>query len=391
MVICTKGLVGAVKKCLIDLRLLDFFGEVYGNVGGDAYGETPFDKSVAQEQILPQEARLLGAPQQGAWRTKAELIARLLSQRRLRPQQAVLVEDDPEEIRKANGTCRTYFVREAQGVTLEDLSALVQMTVSDGVDSGDLQGRGPCNGVHAGSDGAIPRGPQRQNSGSGSAIGMGYTDSDREHRGLPPAPPGVPERHSVHSERRSGGEPRFPVPPPPPPPRSRAPSDGRRQPPWNNAGGSGGSSGSRPASGEANPLVASGAAVTGGQQARPGMGLRSSSVPVNQPLRGGGGGAGGGGGVLGGLSASALAGLCGFGSFASKEGQTPPPHSSPAVAQERSALPQASDRGSAAMSQERSFPPPLRRGQPPRPSGNSYNGGRDMNGVRLVSCRAELS
>jgi hypothetical protein len=47
LVICTKGLAGAVRKCLADVDLLSFFSEVYGNVGNN-YGETPYDQELAR-------------------------------------------------------------------------------------------------------------------------------------------------------------------------------------------------------------------------------------------------------------------------------------------------------------------------------------------------------
>lgn len=127
LVICTKGLVGAAQKCLSDLHLLDFFSKVYGNIGSAAYGETSYDRAAADAELRLEERILLGTPTAGAWRGKAELIARMLSKRRLRKEQAVLVEDDPEEIRKAAHICRTHWVREAAGMTTADFAALRRM------------------------------------------------------------------------------------------------------------------------------------------------------------------------------------------------------------------------------------------------------------------------
>lgn len=132
MMICTKGLVGAAKKCLSDLRLLEFFSEVYGNIGGDAYGSTDYDKAVAGSEPTAEERGFLGTRESAGWRSKADLITRMLSSRRLGREQVVLVEDDAEEIRKAAPVCRTHFVRDGGGLQGEDLLALRRMVGGEG-------------------------------------------------------------------------------------------------------------------------------------------------------------------------------------------------------------------------------------------------------------------
>jgi len=290
LMICTKGLVGAVKKCLTDLRLLDFFSEVYGNVGGDAYGETAYDRAAASSEIGAVERTLLGSQSQGGWRTKAELIARLLAQRRLRPQQGVLVEDDPEEIRKATGACKTYWVREAEGLTTADLAALLRLTEPEG--AGGATGRDP----------AVVTTPPSL----GTACGPGARRLQPLPRpplgGTPDRPPsglsgGTPDRHP--GEFGGGTPDRHP---------GGFGGGGTldRRP---NFGLGGGGSGSRPGSGERvnSSLMAGAAAVAlgkGSPQARQ-VG-RSCSMPID-PYRSGRGilaslGAGGlGGGGLGDL------------------------------------------------------------------------------------------
>jgi len=126
MVICTKGLVGAVRKCLEDLDLQHYFTEVYGNVG-DNYGSSPYDNDVAKMPEREDLRRLLGSSTQSNWQSKAKLIARLMQKDRLSNHQVVLVEDDPEEIRKASRVCQTLFVKEAKGMTLEHFKALHAM------------------------------------------------------------------------------------------------------------------------------------------------------------------------------------------------------------------------------------------------------------------------
>eukprot|EP00931_Biecheleriopsis_adriatica_P052019 TRINITY_DN30216_c0_g1_i1.p1 TRINITY_DN30216_c0_g1~~TRINITY_DN30216_c0_g1_i1.p1 ORF type:complete len:370 (-),score=69.41 TRINITY_DN30216_c0_g1_i1:76-1185(-) len=186
LVICTKGLIGTVRQCLLDLDMLSFFSEVYGNFGGDTYGQTAYDKQVAKLAPTEQEVQLLGTPQQASWGTKPELIARLMRERRLRREQAVIVEDDPEEIRRATPVCRTVWVKEAQGMTLKELEALQRMTVPEAGSSrgrgGDVDVKDPRSGYVDYVAGA----PDRRNS-SGDRGGhlnwSGGSNGKREVRG----------------------------------------------------------------------------------------------------------------------------------------------------------------------------------------------------------------
>lgn len=126
LVICTKGLVGTVRKCLQDIGLLGFFSEVYGNIG-DNYGVTPYDQDVARAKPSSKELAYVSTPDKAAWKSKDKLILLLANRAGLSRDQAVLVEDDPEEIRRANLVCRTMFVKEAAGMTPRHCAALLQL------------------------------------------------------------------------------------------------------------------------------------------------------------------------------------------------------------------------------------------------------------------------
>ncbi|CAK0816096.1 unnamed protein product, partial [Prorocentrum cordatum] len=76
LIICTKGLVGPVKKCLLDLDLLQHFSEVYGNIGSN-YGLLAYDREASTAQT-PALAELLGRPDQASWGTKDRLISLLM-------------------------------------------------------------------------------------------------------------------------------------------------------------------------------------------------------------------------------------------------------------------------------------------------------------------------
>lgn len=130
LIICTKGLIGVVKKCLHDLDLLHYFNEVYGN-RGNTYDMTAYDKHVAEEKSSANAEfrHFLGRMDQTGWGTKDQLISRLMKRGGLLFEQCAFVEDDPEEIRRAKDVCMTLFLKEARGMTPEDCASLLRMAV----------------------------------------------------------------------------------------------------------------------------------------------------------------------------------------------------------------------------------------------------------------------
>lgn len=136
LIICTKGFVGPVRFSLERLGLFPYFSQIYGHIG-DTYGATPFDKQVAEEQH-PELQALLGERWQEQWTSKDQLAVSLMRQKGLNADQVVLVEDDPQEIRKARSVCRTLLVKEARGLTSSQLEQLVCFS------KGEVPGRSGC-------------------------------------------------------------------------------------------------------------------------------------------------------------------------------------------------------------------------------------------------------
>lgn len=134
IVICTKGLVGPVRLALDRLEMLPFFSQIYGHIG-ETYGAMPFDKEVAQEQ-KPELQAMLGERWQAQWSSKDQLASNLMRQRGLTADQVILVEDDPQEVRKAKAVCRTLLVKEARGLTPSQLEQLIRCS------KGEVPGRG---------------------------------------------------------------------------------------------------------------------------------------------------------------------------------------------------------------------------------------------------------
>jgi len=131
--ICSRGLVGPVRKCLDQLGMLHFFTKVYANIGS-AYGSTQYDR-----QLPPgapgADQRYMGSPELADWPSKQMLIARCLRERGLQGLEAVFVDDHPSEVESVRGVCATVQVQPPRGMGQREIDLLWAML---------LQGRGGC-------------------------------------------------------------------------------------------------------------------------------------------------------------------------------------------------------------------------------------------------------
>eukprot|EP00929_Paragymnodinium_shiwhaense_P031860 TRINITY_DN17763_c0_g1_i2.p1 TRINITY_DN17763_c0_g1~~TRINITY_DN17763_c0_g1_i2.p1 ORF type:complete len:331 (+),score=47.99 TRINITY_DN17763_c0_g1_i2:88-1080(+) len=130
LVVCTKGLVGVARMCLSDLGLLEHFAVVYGRAG-DSYGFTACDRALTQTKPSPREARLLGLPEHADWDSKANCISRIRARMDLEWKRVCLVDDDPDEIKRARHVCKTLWVKDAEGITYEHCQLLSEVTMPD--------------------------------------------------------------------------------------------------------------------------------------------------------------------------------------------------------------------------------------------------------------------
>merc|ERR1712137_1095969 len=97
-------------KILLSEGLLEYFDAVYGNIG-KAYGENEYDKVDREASNLEGDAGCNLAI------AKALHIAALLKKYGIKGSQAVLVEDDPAEIKSVRHICRSVYVKQRQGMT----------------------------------------------------------------------------------------------------------------------------------------------------------------------------------------------------------------------------------------------------------------------------------
>eukprot|EP00929_Paragymnodinium_shiwhaense_P008401 TRINITY_DN11235_c0_g1_i1.p1 TRINITY_DN11235_c0_g1~~TRINITY_DN11235_c0_g1_i1.p1 ORF type:complete len:525 (-),score=61.88 TRINITY_DN11235_c0_g1_i1:296-1723(-) len=171
IVVCTKGLVGVAQMCLSDLGLLGFFEAVYGRIG-TSYGELQYDLSLDQGATTAKEEKLIGGRANSGWGSKDRLISRLRSQLDLGKHEAILVDDDPDEIKGARNVARTLWVRDARGLNAEQMRSLLEAAAPNGRQSEDRRRSdaacappaGAYNAMKRGSDQAPPRPRSRQTS-----------------------------------------------------------------------------------------------------------------------------------------------------------------------------------------------------------------------------------
>lgn len=127
MVVCSKGLVGTIRKILRDIEVLDYFKQVYGNIG-DSYGSCgQYDVDADKKWTVPASVSdLLGTKACTYSGGKASLIVELKKQREYSRKQVMLLEDDENEVESARGICCTHHVKSGCGLTADDFDFIVE-------------------------------------------------------------------------------------------------------------------------------------------------------------------------------------------------------------------------------------------------------------------------
>lgn len=139
-IICTRGLVGPVRRCLEQLGMLGFFTKVYGNIGAH-YGTTEYDVRLSASAI-GSDSRFLGGLELAGWGSKQQLVARCLQERGLSGCDAVFIDDDPLEVRRVHHTCFTIQVESPSGMSQREID-VVRATVFGQQASPPVSGQSP--------------------------------------------------------------------------------------------------------------------------------------------------------------------------------------------------------------------------------------------------------
>ncbi|CAJ1403257.1 unnamed protein product [Effrenium voratum] len=122
--ICSRGLVGPLQKLLDQLGLLQFFSEVYANIG-DTYGQTGYDREV-QRAALGEDIRFLGTQQQSQWSSKRQVVEIAIRKRGLSREEVLFVDDQAHEIKSMQGACRSLQVYPPRGIGEGQMSEILR-------------------------------------------------------------------------------------------------------------------------------------------------------------------------------------------------------------------------------------------------------------------------
>jgi len=112
--ICSRGLVGPIRRSLDQIGLLDHFSEIFAN--STATNVTEYDQRLPADAVSDEDLSYLAGEGYPRWGpSKGRLVKRLLRERGLRQDEAVFVDDTLSEIHTVQGTCFTIHVQASAG------------------------------------------------------------------------------------------------------------------------------------------------------------------------------------------------------------------------------------------------------------------------------------
>jgi len=125
LIIVTRGFVGPVQLCLLQVGLLPLFEHVYGN-SGDSYGTgTAYDQESHNLELTRKLKALLDYKVDPPWGDKNEILERHARRLNIRRSRAFLVDDDEGEVSMCKSFGPAHHVK-ASGLTVHDMQALLQ-------------------------------------------------------------------------------------------------------------------------------------------------------------------------------------------------------------------------------------------------------------------------
>jgi len=129
VILITRGYIGVVKKSLSAAGLLEYFSDVFGNVG-QAYGDgTVYDRSIFK--LNDDLEQFLGGENDGQWTSKSSVVIAHKISSGLTSDQVVLVDDDVEEIWSVNHCVHTVHVKGPSGMQTTDVRELLRCVGAD--------------------------------------------------------------------------------------------------------------------------------------------------------------------------------------------------------------------------------------------------------------------
>lgn len=127
-VICSRGFVGPLRRCLEQVGLLGYFTHVFGTIG---VASNPTEYDLCLPLGAPgADARFLGTTANTGWGSKASLIARCLRERGLHYGNAIFIDDTPSEIADVQSICATIQVQPPRGMGSREFELLRRWLVA---------------------------------------------------------------------------------------------------------------------------------------------------------------------------------------------------------------------------------------------------------------------
>lgn len=121
-IVCTKGLVGPVRKILYQTGLSRYFSGVYGNTA-DTYGSTDFDARAN----LGEDAQFLATQECQLPGRKPIFLAQYMRSKQLSFDEVVFIDDTMDEVRQMQQTCRVIHVSSEGGMDGEIIAEICTM------------------------------------------------------------------------------------------------------------------------------------------------------------------------------------------------------------------------------------------------------------------------
>lgn len=206
-VICSRGFVGPIRKCLDQAGLLGYFSHIYANAGDTGVDGTDYDLHVNGQAPSAHDSMYLGSSRNTGWGSKGRLVLRCMHERNLGHDEVIFVDDTGSEISSVDGLCLTLHIQPAKGMAPEHFQHLRSLLPT---------GRAGCSGNIASS--LVPSNRQNKEMGFGiSSLGepqsrhqdffaSGHVTSRNDEwcgtpQYTPPAPPPPPKRDSWQSRQ----------------------------------------------------------------------------------------------------------------------------------------------------------------------------------------------
>jgi hypothetical protein len=135
-VVCTKGLVGPVRKLLEQAGLSRYFSEVYGNTG-KSYGCNDYDATADAGD----DDRFLGGEKCQLKGSKQQFLAKYMKDKNLQFNDVVFIDDTIDEVKSMQQTCVAIHVNPPKGMSQQVMDDLCRLAQSSSQDNESSQGR----------------------------------------------------------------------------------------------------------------------------------------------------------------------------------------------------------------------------------------------------------